>query len=274
MKKIILSTVSILLTSLCFAQMDTIYSNSEKIACSVKEITPDAVKYSFPGEDLITTVYKNAVQKVVFKSGRVQTFAESTSFKKVANVKDFENVTITQVEGEVKGLFKLGDVSSKAKGTTQFSNQERVKERAYRKLKIQAAMQGANIVYLTNQRTEGNKYGSQYSTGSSAETNLSGVAYTTQLPDYNGFKKLISDRKTYMAVQEIELYSSSSDMALADVQKPFKITAMTNESGLIGLEGELKGTKITKFRVVSYSDTTYSIFYEDKSTAYNLKIEL
>lgn len=274
MKKIILSTVSILLTSFCFAQMDTIYSNSEKIACSVKEITPDAVKYTFPGEDLITTVYKNAVQKIVFKSGRMQTFAESTSFKKVANVKDFENVTITQVEGEVKGLFKLGDVSSKAKGTTQFSNQERVKERAYKKLKIQAAMQGANIIYLTNQRTEGNKYGSQYSTGSSAETNLSGVAYTNQLPDYNAFKKIISDRKTYIAVQEIELYSSSSDMSLSEVQKPFKIIGMTNESGLIMLEAELKGAKATKYRVVSFSDNSYNIFYEDKSSVYNLKIEL
>ena len=50
--------------------------------------------------------------------------------------------TITQVEGEIKGLFKVGEVSSKAKGTTTFSNQERVKERAYKKLKIQAAMMG------------------------------------------------------------------------------------------------------------------------------------
>jgi hypothetical protein len=63
------------------AQVDTIYTNGEKIACSVKEITPDAVKYAYLGEDLINSVYKSTIQKIVFKSGRVQTFAEASSFK-------------------------------------------------------------------------------------------------------------------------------------------------------------------------------------------------
>lgn len=33
----------------CFAQVDTILMNNQKIACSVKEVTPDAVKYTYPG---------------------------------------------------------------------------------------------------------------------------------------------------------------------------------------------------------------------------------
>jgi len=145
--------------------MDTVVINNQKIACSVKEITPDAIKYTYPGEDVINSVFKNTVQKVIFKSGRIQTFAEATSYKEITNVMDFDKVTITSVESEVRGLFKLGDVSSKAKGTTVYSNQERVKDRAYRKMKIQAGMLGANIVYLTNQRTEGNHY--SYFTGGS-----------------------------------------------------------------------------------------------------------
>jgi len=137
-----------------YAQTDTIMINNQKIACSVKEITPDAVKYTYPNEDLINTVYKNTVQKIIFKSGRMQTFAEATSYKTINSVSDYNSVTITSVESEVRGLFKIADVSSKAKGTTVYSNQERVKDRAYRKMKIQAAMFGANVVYLTNQRTE------------------------------------------------------------------------------------------------------------------------
>jgi hypothetical protein len=110
------------LSTLSFAQVDTVVSNNQKIACSIKEVTPDAVKYTYPGEDVINTIYKNTVQKIIFKSGRVQTFAESTSYKSVQSVMDYNNVTITTIENEVKGLYKLGDVSSKAKGTTVYSS--------------------------------------------------------------------------------------------------------------------------------------------------------
>src|SRR5437870_2125972 len=90
--------------SCCYAQMDTLYTNNQRIACSVKELTPDAVKYTFPGEDVINTVYKNTIQKIIFKSGRVQLFAEATSYKIIASVLDFDKVTVTSVEEEVKGL--------------------------------------------------------------------------------------------------------------------------------------------------------------------------
>src|SRR5471030_2934650 len=190
-KFVVIALLLITATIRRYAQVDTVIVNNQKIACSVKEITPDAIKYTFPGEDVINSVYKNTVQKIVFKSGRVQTFAEATSYKTVSNVMDYDKVTITSVESEVRGLYKLSDVSSKAKGTTTLSNQERVKERAYRKIKIQAAMFGANVIYLTNQRTEGNKYGSYYTSGSTAETNLTGIAYSNVLPDFEAFKKVI-----------------------------------------------------------------------------------
>lgn len=275
MKKLISTSIAIILVTICFGQSDTIFSNNQKIACSVKELTPDAVKYTYPGEDLMNSIYKNAVQKIVFKSGRVQTFAEATSYKTVASVNDYENVTITQAEGEVKGLYKVGDVSSKAKGTTTFSNQERVKERAYKKLKIQAAMMGANIVYLTNQRTEGNKMGGYFQSGSTAETNLTGIAYTNQLPDIEDFKKIIADKRDFYAVLEAKLWSSASDMSIAGSQNKFVISEMTNENGLIMIKGQLEGVSAySKFRVVSFTKEFFNIFYEDKSTAYNIRIKL
>ncbi|NWJ52202.1 MAG: hypothetical protein HXX14_15205 [Bacteroidetes bacterium] len=275
MKKQVLTSIAILIAAICFGQSDTIFSNNQKIACSVKELTPDAVKYTYPGEDLINSIYKNSVQKIVFKNGRVQTFAEATSYKTVASVNDYENVTITQVEGEVKGLFKIGDVSSKAKGTTTLSNQERVKERAYKKLKIQAAMMGANIIYLTNQRTEGNKMGGYFQSGSTAETNLTGIAYTNQLPDIEDFKKIIADKRDFQAVFETKLWSSASDMSLAALENKFTISEITNENGLIMIKGQLEGvSSYSKFRVVSFTKEFFNIFYEDKSTVYNIRIQL
>ena len=56
--------LTILTVSCSYAQMDTVFVNNQKIVCSVKEITPEAIKYSFPGEDLVNSVYKNTVQKI------------------------------------------------------------------------------------------------------------------------------------------------------------------------------------------------------------------
>jgi len=262
-------------TSFCYAQMDTVVLNNQRIACSVKEITPDAVKYTFPGEDVVNSVYKNTVQKIIFKSGRVQTFAESTSYKSITNVMDYDKVTITSVESEVRGLFKLSDVSSKAKGTTVYSNQERVKERAYRKIKIQAAMFGANIIYLSNQRTEGNKYGTYYTSGSTAETNLTGIAYSNILPDYDKFKGLIGTRTSFTAVQKFELGGSDSDVSQSNINKSFKINNITNENGIILIEGELKGENdVTSFQLASFNDDSFNIAYKYKGAAYNFLIKI
>lgn len=76
MKKYSLLTIFIILLSanLCFAQRDTIFLNNETIVCSIKEITEDAVRYTYPDEDLVNSIYKNSVQKIVLKSGRTQIF--------------------------------------------------------------------------------------------------------------------------------------------------------------------------------------------------------
>lgn len=220
----------------------------------------------------MNSIYKNSVQKIVFKSGRIQTFSESTSFKKVESVNDYENVSLTQVEGEVRGLYKIGEVSAKAKGATGFSNQERVKERAYRKFKIQAAIMGANVIYLTNQRTEGNKWGNN---GSSAETNLTGVAYSNVIPNFDEFKKVISAKRSFEARLRTSLWSNGTDMTQTDIVDQFSIFKITNENGLIMLDGELEGvSRYSRFRVVSFNNEYFNIFYEDNSTVYNIAIKI
>ncbi|MBB5634937.1 hypothetical protein HDE68_000822 [Pedobacter cryoconitis] len=275
MKKILLLCCTLFVYSLnSFAQMDTIYSNNQKIACSVKEVTEEGVKFSHPNEDLVNSVYKNSVQKIVFKSGRVQVFTEASSFKAVTDVREFDNVTVTAVESEVKGLYKIGDVSSKAKGTTGFSNQERVKDRAYRKLKIQAAMMGANIVYLTNQRTEGNKAGGYFQAGSTAETNLTGVSYSNVVPSLADFKKLVNGRTDFATINEYRLGGSSSDYSLKELTKNFFIANIRNDNGIITIEGELEGlTDFNQFRLVGVSTDHFNIFYRDKSTVYNISVK-
>ena len=54
-------------------------------------------------------------------------------------------------------------------------------------------MVGGNLIYMTDQHVEGNKYG--YA-ANSAETNLSGSSYTNKRPNFDEFKKilLVQDR--------------------------------------------------------------------------------
>jgi hypothetical protein len=257
-----------------FGQVDTIFSNNQKIGCTIKEITTDAVKFSYPGEDLVNSVYKNTIQKIIFKSGRVQTFAESTSFKRVDNGKDYSNVSFTFVPSEVQGLVKLGDVSSKAKGTTVYSSMTKVKERAERKIKIQAAMMGANIVFVAQNNTTGNQVGSYFQAGKSTETNLNGVAYSSEMPIYDDFAKLVGQRKTFQTYEKYELAGSSADLDSTNFSKPVDLENLYNENGLIMFDANIKGVDGKTFRVIEFSAVGFTLVWKDGDRIYNFLIKI
>ncbi|MEI6815168.1 MAG: hypothetical protein WCL14_01060 [Bacteroidota bacterium] len=272
MKNALMIIVLSVFSAMSFAQMDTIYTNNEKIACSVKEITADAIKFSYPNEDLVNTVYKNTVQKVVMKSGRVQTFAEATSYKTVFGAEDCENVTLTSVQSEVNGLFKLGEVSAKAKGTTVLSSMEKVKERAYHKMKVVAAMMAANIVYLTQNNTTGNQMGTQFTAGKSTETNLAGVAYSNKLPNFDDFVKLIGERTQFQTFEKLVLSGSDADMSKYQSIKNLKVLRVYNESGLIMMDAKMEGNNFITFRVIHFENNGFTLVFKDRDTIYNYKI--
>ncbi|MBP6386707.1 MAG: hypothetical protein KA313_10165 [Pseudarcicella sp.] len=275
MKKHILTLIAITLSTVCFGQTDTIYSNNETFSCVVKEITPDVVKYTFQGEELINSIYKNTVQKIVFKSGRVQTFAETKIYKKIMGVDDFENVIVTQFESEVKGLHKIGDLYSNKSGATIFSSQGKIKERAMQSLKMQGAMQGANAIYLTNIQMTGNSNGFNYYYGMSKETHLTAVGFSSQMPNIDEFKKVINDKKSFTAVLEAKMWSDSDKIVKTDIQRNFLINNISLDNGMIIVDGEFKfEPKCKSFRVVSFDKDCFFVYYKYKNTAYNIKIKI
>lgn len=260
--------------NMAYSQQDTIVTNNEKIICSVKEITINAVKFSYPGEDLVNTIYKNTVEKITFKSGRVQEFAEATSFKTINGPEDFENVSLTSVESEVYGLYKLANVSSTEKGATTFSNIERVKERAYRKLKMEAAMNGANVIFLTQQGTWGNQIETDNQAGITTETNLDGVAYANKIPKFEEFKTRTKDYSQYNVISRSKLWSGGTEMKSEEFAAVLTINNITNDRGLIMIDGTIPKIKENKFRVAFFSETNFVLVYEDKSTIYNVVVSL
>lgn len=269
--KIKLTIFLSLITPVCFAQLDTIYLANEKLAVEIKEVGVDAVKFTYPKEDIANSIFKNSIQKIVFRSGRVQIFSEATNFKKVDGIKDWELVSISQVESEVKGLYKLSDVSAKAQGGTTLTGMERIKDRAFKKLKLQAAMSGANIVYMTQLNSAGAQHG--YWSSKAAETSLSGVAYSNTLPDKYGFDKLIAGRKKFEGREKITLYSNAKDASEMPFRGSFELAEIVMDGKLFFVVGKLNKAKETRYRVIRYDHDSFTIVYEDKNTLFNYILE-
>jgi hypothetical protein len=269
MKKVLFSQLYLLFVIQLHSQSDTIYSNNKKISCSIQEITLEAVKYSRTGETLVNSIHKNMVQKIMFKSGREEVFTSTLSLQAIIGANDYSKVSISESESEVAGLYKIGLVTTKARGTTFLSNQNRVKRRAYKKLKILAAMQGANTIYLTHEHSRGNNL-----MGNSS-SNLTGIAYSNTLPDFESFQKMISNNKGFWAVRTSELSNSASDMIQTDVGLQFTIDRLVNENGIVMIQGHLYGELHEfRFRVVSFGEGFFTVFYATAEKSIEVKIKI
>ncbi|TDK50853.1 hypothetical protein [Algoriphagus formosus] len=168
----------------------------------VKEISQSGIKYTHPGEEVIYTINKFFVSKVEFESGRVEKF--DSPLKSVNNILDAEDVYITFNPDEVLGLYNLGSLFSKATGVTTLSSINNVNNRALEKLKYEAAMMGANAVFIGNQYQRGNQYGNEYTPGNSTQTSYSGMAFSNEKLDLDEVEKLLKSRK-FVPYQRITL---------------------------------------------------------------------
>lgn len=273
-KKLLFISTLLLIYQFTFSQnqVDTIFTTNGTLAVNIKEITEDAVKFNYPGEELTNSIYKNTVFKIRHKSGRIEEFNEASSFRIVKGGEDWENVSITRVENEIKGLVKLDEVTSKATGTTVFSNVNQVKDRAYKKLKIETALLGGNIIYIIDQQTLG-VTSSGYSSSNPARTNLTGVAYSNKRPSFEEFKNIINLKSDYEYQERQYLSNNSTDLERETKrlkQKSITITDVHNENGFILVKAKIKGEDADEYRVTYFDDEKIILMYRDKKNIYNL----
>lgn len=254
------------------AQVDTIYTHEERIPCNIIEITETAAKFQYPGEPHNNSLSLNAVSKIVFRSGRVQEFASRTSFRHLASPLEWEQVGIASVESEIQGLYKLDDVSSKAKGTTEFSNQERVKRRALDKIKMQAAILGANVLYMAQMRSEGAKANFWTGASTTAETSLFGVAYSSQMPRTDAVTALVNGQTQLPVVEEVSLANSDSRYYQSKLTKTLTVNRIYDDSGLVMIDGSLSGCKESRFRVTFCNDNNFYIAYKTRRGVFSYKV--
>jgi len=276
----------LLLPFLSFSQYDTIYSTTGKVVGSVKEIGENSVKFSYPKEDLINNINKNVIKKIVFKSGRVQTFSNMSGYKIIKSGLDFENVSISLVFEEVKGLYKIGEAGAKAKGTTELSSIEKVKERAIRKMKITAAMQGANVIYQTQINTTDNipaQSGAVTKAAQPTQTTVSGIAYSSELPSFDEFKQAIGSRKLFSVINLYEFenvfnildpFNANTDVKQKSVTRTMELNSVTEESGFIYVEAKIEKESNTKFRVIFFNNEEFTLEYKTDKGIYNFRVRI
>ena len=251
------------------SELDSIFTTNGKLAVNIKEITEDAVKFSYPNEDLVNSIYKNTIFNIKHKSGRLEVFNETSSFKPIKGGADWENVSITRVETELKGLFKLEEVTSKATGATSFSNVNTVKDRAFKKLKIETAMVGGNTVYIIDQTTNGVRNGGYGA--DPARTNLSGVAYSNARPNFEEFSTLLNTRNEFSYAEYHYLGNNSTDLETGTPsQETVILTNPRNESGFIMVQADISGENTEEYRVTYVDNETIILMYRDKKKVYNI----
>jgi len=256
-------------TGRCAAQTDTVFINNQKVPCLVKEVTPDMVKFILPGEQVLNSVYLTTVQKIVFQNGRVQTFAEANYHKVITSVMDYDNVTVAASNDDIQGMYAVASVSVKSTGVPAYSTAENVKDRAYQRIKVQAAMYGANMVYVTSQSAAG----SDLDEGASPVVELSGTAYSARLPDIEKFRKLIEGKNNLWATMVYKIGMYNGGLSHDPITKPFKIYNVKNENGVVKLDADLDGEKnVHLFQLAGFDTTGFNIAYAYNRTTYNLRI--
>jgi len=179
MKKILLFSI-LLLSIECYTQtVDTIFKmNGEILPVNVTEISESTIKFTYPEEGFSNSIGKNSVLKIKFSSGRIQEFAPALNLINVNSCLDWENVQISNIESEVRGLMKIDNIGAKAKGNTTMSSLGKLQSRTYNKVKIETAMLGGNVCYIINQNTE--EAVSGFYSSKVPSVTISAVCYTSK----------------------------------------------------------------------------------------------
>lgn len=146
MKLFIITLILTLISLKSFGQ-DTITTYSgNKIICKVVEISENAVKFKFVGEDVISSVLKTNFISIKLESGRT---IEGTPRIMISNEYDWGKVQITRNPNEVEGLVKVSEIKEKAVSAIgAYGNLEKMKIKAYDGLKKQAAKMGCHIILI------------------------------------------------------------------------------------------------------------------------------
>ncbi|HSJ69408.1 MAG TPA: hypothetical protein VK921_17130 [Anditalea sp.] len=175
---------------------DKLHLLEEVKEVNIEEVGQNTIKYRHVNENTSYVVSKHQVKKIEFASGREEIY--ETPFKPVNTINEYENVYITYIPQDIDGMHSKGEVYSKAAGVTALASINNVKNRATRKIKIEAAMLGANVIFLGNMYQRGNQMGNENVPANTTMTTLSGTAFNTEKLDINKLKSLVENSRFHL----------------------------------------------------------------------------
>lgn len=215
---------------------DQLITSNKAIDVVVEEIGTNIIRYKHPNENAIYEISKNRIEMIKFSNGREEVF--HSPIKSVKSLSDYENVFITYVPHDIVGLQRKGEVFSKAVGVTTYSAINNVTNRAVRKLKMEAAMLGANVVYVGNMFQRGN----EHTPGNASMATLSGVAYSTvdNRGDIDTMKKQVEELDYhYFQMTSLNRNGWDSKREMKSKQDRFGVFTMMRFDSVYELDGEL-----------------------------------
>ncbi|MDZ7900097.1 MAG: hypothetical protein U5N85_19000 [Arcicella sp.] len=252
-------------------QLDSIFTQNGLIVGSVKEISPDLIKYSFPNEEVTISIHKNTVGKVRFKSGRIQIFNEAIALEEIKSALDFEKIKITRSEKDIFGLHFLEEFTVTSNGTSRASNVNTVQALAFQKAKMRAALLGGKVIYSLDNTTIGNPNGTKYEVAISINTLIWAYIYTDVYLKISDFKAFMKNRTKLELTKAIYIDSFSTGIEDGKLnEKNIEIDNIYEDDQLIFLT--LKGYENEVFRVLSYDENQIILVWKNTSRnrIYNL----
>lgn len=268
MNKIVIFTLFFFAHLTGFGQTDTIFFKNQKISCKVIKIKTDSINYLLIDSEIKHAITKKEVDKIVYKNGKTFSVKDDIRIVHVDGISNFNDVVITFTSSDTIKCTKIANIEVRFENDQ--SGQSKYLEKTYKLLKIHAAMVGANIVYVPDQKalsTDGIK--------DSSITHFYGIAYSNSIPALDEFDKIIGEKTEFNATEQWYLPKDRTDVYQLYFNGKFIINELIETEGFVYINGELKGfPRATSFRLISMSSKFFTVSFELNNTIYNVEVTL
>lgn len=271
---LVLATFSISTFTFAQSKTDVMHLSEGPKEVLIKEVSQNIIKFSYPQEETVYTISKHQVEKIEFASGRVENF--KSPFKEVKGLESKDDVFVTYNFEEVTGLENMGQLFSKATGVTSLSSMYNVKNRSLDKMKAEAAMIGADVIFIGNASARGNTYGNETTPSVSTQTVLFGQAYNAFPVNTEKLKKMTEgkavhhyqthrlNRNDFGPVMEIATKYDENRRPLMT-----EISEVTVSDGKVYVKIPGLKTKTETLEVISADETQIILMEQSSKVIYN-----
>lgn len=93
-------------------QLDSVFfRNGNTYAVNVIRSDNESIEYMYPNETVINETYKTQLLRIKYRSGRIEECSELLKIKKITNPSHWEDVVVTYLIDDTKGLEKVSELS-------------------------------------------------------------------------------------------------------------------------------------------------------------------